>query len=59
MKRIVPEYTIIQCNGECHHYIGGIAPIGDNYCRLSGEWFSNKDKAPDGFPCFCELEVTK
>lgn len=56
MKRIVPEYTIIVCNGLCPHYISGVDNEDVNYCRWSDEWFSNNDKAPSGVPCFCELK---
>lgn len=53
MKRIVPKYTIIQCNGLCNFY----RDYGEFlHCSLSDREFTHGDKAPTGFPKFCELE---
>ena len=53
MKRLVEPYTIIQCNGQCIHY----NDYGEFlHCKLSDKEFNHDDKAPSGFPKFCELE---
>ena len=53
MKRIVPEQTIIVCNGLCPYYGDYVEFL---HCKLSDEEFTHEDKAPAGFPKFCELE---
>jgi hypothetical protein len=56
MKRIVPEYEIIICNGLCHFY----DDYGDFlHCSLSNEEFQHKDKSYTGFPEFCRLKIAE